>query len=258
MGNVFSKLNVTLKAWAFPIALLGLWQWCVNNQWVPLTLSSPELIGDAFTEYAKSGELFIHSAISIKRAILGLWFGSIIGLLIGFLMASTRVNNRIFTPTFRALMQISAFAWIPLISVWFGTTEQARVIFISFVVIFPVALNTYEGIVGVPHAYREASQVLRLSRFRENVMVVLPSATPSILAGLELGMLYAWLATIGAELLMGNGYGVGAMMLAGQALFRMEVVFMGVIVCGVVGFGIAIITKLLNERLIKDGSGAIK
>lgn len=80
MGNVFSKLNVTLKAWAFPIALLGLWQWSVNNQWVPLTLSSPELIGDAFTEYAKSGELFIHSAISIKRAILGLWFGSIIGL----------------------------------------------------------------------------------------------------------------------------------------------------------------------------------
>lgn len=247
-----------VKGLSLPLVLLVVWQWTFTSGITPITLSGPSLIGEAFVEYFDNGELFESIQISVTRAVIGLGFAILIGVSLGILMAATEFTNKLITPTFRVSMQISVFAWIPMISVWFGTTETSRILFIALVCIYPIALNTYQGFRQVPKAYQEAAKVLALSPLRKIILVLLPSAMPSVVSGIELGMLYAWLATIGAELLMGNGFGIGALMQAGQELFRMEVVFMGVVVCGAIGLLINIGAALLRSTLVKEGSGVIR
>lgn len=247
-----------IKGLLFPLLIIICWQHLYNTGSLPQTLSAPSYIADAFYENLSNGQIFLHTTISLQRMMIGLLIAIIIGVSLGILMSSSAITNKLFTPTFRAFMQISAFAWIPIISVWFGNSETARIIFIAFVCIFPIALNTYEGFMRTPVAYKEAVKVLNISSTKRIRLIFIPSAMPSIIAGIELGMLYAWLATIGAELLMGNGFGVGALMLAGQELFRMDVVFMGVVICSIIGFMVTLLSSILQKVFIKTGSGAIR
>ncbi|HCW88733.1 MAG TPA: taurine ABC transporter permease [Marinobacter sp.] len=247
-----------LKPLIIPAVLVAIWQYSAGEGLLNPILSSPAGIMRTLMDMITTGELWRHLQMSLLRLLVGLVGGSLVGIALGVLMASTRAADRIVTPSFRALMQVSAFAWIPLISVWMGTTEPARLTFIGFVCLFPVALNTYEGIRKIPKAYTEVAIVSALSGWRRFRLLTAPSAMPSIITGIELAMLYAWLATIGTELLMGNGVGVGSLMLAGQEMIQMELVFLGVLLSGAVGFAIASTAALLTKQLVGEGSGAIR
>lgn len=258
MKSLGMRVTKPVKPLIVPAVLFAIWQYSAGAGLLNPILSSPEIIVRALMDMIGSGELWRHLQMSVLRMLVGLMGGTLVGIALGVLMASTRAADRIVTPSFRALMQISAFAWIPLISVWMGTTEPARLTFIGFVCLFPVALNTYEGIRNIPKAYTEVAIVSALSGWRRFRLLTAPSAMPSIVTGIELAMLYAWLATIGTELLMGNGVGVGALMLAGQELVQMELVFLGVLLSGAVGFVIANTAALLRRQLVAEGSGAIR
>ncbi len=153
-------------------------------------------------------------------------------------------------PSFHTVKQISLFAWIPLISVWFGLGDAAKVAFLSLAAFFPVVLNTFEGIRAVPADLLEVARVLRFTRTQVLWRVVLPSAAPSIFAGIHLGLIYAWLATLGAEYLLVSGQGIGNTMTDGRENFWMDLVIFGVIVVGLVGFTLNWIASRIESRLL--------
>jgi len=148
------------------------------------------------------------------------------------------------------LKQISLFAWIPLLSVWFGLGDAAKVAFLSLAAFFPVVLNTFEGIRSVPAELLEVARVLRFTRRQWLTKVVLPSATPSIFTGIHLALIYAWLATLGGEYLLVSGKGIGNTMIDGREHFQMDLVIFGVVVVGLVGFALNWIATRLERRLL--------
>jgi sulfonate transport system permease protein len=103
--------------------------------------------------------------------------------------------------------QISLFAWIPLISVWFGLGDVAKVVFLSLAALVPVVVNTCDGLRNVPPSLLEVARVYRFTRWQTIVGVMLPAALPSIFTGIYLALVYSWLATIGAEYLLVSGRG---------------------------------------------------
>jgi sulfonate transport system permease protein len=235
-----------------PLLLLALWELAARAHWInPVLLSSPSGIASGLANsFSDDTNLWGNLALSLTRTVEGWIAGSAIGLIIGIGIGLSRTLDRVLGPTLHAFRQIAPFAWIPLISVWFGLDDSAKVAFIALVVFFPVVVNTYEGIRSVPKQLIEVSRVLMFSKLRLIRTVVLPSATPAILSGLELGFLYAWLATIGAEYLMNATGGLGSMMESAQESLAMDTVFIGVLFSGLVGAGLSLSIRLLRTRLL--------
>lgn len=240
-----------LRGWVLPLLLLGLWWAATEFRWVESKLLvSPAAVWQRAVAYTASGELAVALASSLWRDLAGFAIGSTTGLLFGTLLGLSRGFERALGPSFHTLKQISLFAWIPLISVWFGLGDAAKVAFLSLAAFFPVVLNTFEGIRSVPRELIEVARVLRFSRAQLLWRVVLPGASPSIFAGIHLALIYAWLATLGAEYLLVAGKGIGNTMIDGREHFHMDLVLFGVVVVGLVGFTLNWIATRIENRLL--------
>ena len=118
---------------------------------------------------------------------------------------------------------------------WFGHGELSKVIFIALVVFYPVFFNTYDGIKNVPHRLYEVADIFQLSATHRFFKVLLPAAAPSIFAGLNIALVFSWMATVGAEYFFVSDLGVVNPILDGQNVFKMEVVLYGMVVIAVIG-----------------------
>ena len=228
-----------LRGLVIPALLVVAWWAAVRFGWSssPL-LVPPEKVWQTAVEQVTSGKLFAALAASLWRDLAGFAIGASAGLLFGALLGASRLAEKLLGPSFHTLKQISLFAWIPLLSVWFGLGDAAKVAFLSLAAFFPVVLNTFEGIRSVPADLLEVGRVLRFSRAQTWRKVILPAASPSIFAGIHLGLIYAWLATLGGEYLLVSGEGIANTMVDGREHFWMDLVLFGVIVVGLVGFAL--------------------
>ncbi|MBV2132345.1 ABC transporter permease [Pseudomonas sp. MAP12] len=225
-----------LRGWVVPVGLLLLWWLATAQQWVDTKLvASPLAVVEAAWQAAVSGELVNNLGASLQRNLTGFALGGLLGLLFGTLLGLSRLAERLVGPTFHTAKQIALFAWIPLLSAWFGFGEPAKLAFIALAVFYPVALNSFEGIRATRHELYEVARVLGLSPAQRLCKLVLPSAAPAIFTGLHLGLIYAWLATIGAEYFFSAGPGIGNSMIDGREHFEMDQVLYGLLVVGSVG-----------------------
>jgi sulfonate transport system permease protein len=230
-----------------PLLLLVAWELVTRYHLVNLRLLvRPSLVVSTFWRELREGELFSQLGASLARDLGGALLGSVAGILVGSAMGVSRLWDKLLGTSFHALKQVAIFAWIPLMSVWLGTGEAAKVVFIALAAFYPVVLNTFEGIRGVGREYVEVARVFRFTRLQVFRRVVLPGAAPSILAGIQLALVYSWLATIGAEYLLAAGPGIGNLMIDGREQFQMDKVLVGVILVGLVGAAISGVTSAIG------------
>jgi sulfonate transport system permease protein len=252
--NKALRERATKLARALVVPLLVLIAWRLAVQWKlvnPLLLAPPERVLTRAVKEVQEGELFPQVLASLQRDVLGFVIGAFAGSVVGGLMGASRLVDRLVGPTFHAFKQVAIFAWIPLMSVWFGTGEQAKVAFIAFSAFFPMVLNTYEGVRGVSRDYVEVARVFRFTPWQVARRVVLPAAAPSIFAGVQLALFYAWLGTLGAEYLLAAGPGVGNLMIEGRESFAMDKVLLGVILAGAVGASLNALAAKAEQRSLR-------
>ncbi len=251
MSRRHAFIPKTLRGWVLPVALVALWWLATRLGWStsPL-LVSPEKVWATGVAQIQSGKVFAALGASLQRDLIGFVIGSSAGLLFGALLGGSRWFERLVGPSFHTLKQISLFAWIPLLSVWFGLGESAKVAFLSLAAFFPVVLNTYEGVRSVPADLLEVARVLKFNRRQRWQKVILPSAAPSIFAGIHLGLIYAWLATLGAEYLLVSGEGIANLLIDGREHFWMDLVLFGVIVIGAVGYALNGLATRVEARAL--------
>ncbi len=187
---------------------------------------------------------------SIVRLIFGFAIGASAGIALGGLMGASRLADRALGPSFNALRQITLFAWIPLLTAWFGNGDMPKIIYVAMSAFFPAALNSYIGLRGISAQYFEVASVLRLSRLTRIRKLLLPGALPSIFVGLQIALITAWLGTVSSEYAMGNGRGLGGFLLEGRGQFRMDVVVLGVVVLALVGYLINVGCAKVFRRLL--------
>jgi sulfonate transport system permease protein len=233
-----------------PLAALALWcAICAANPHRSHLLVSPlDVLRTAWQQIA-SGQLVRALSASLAREASGFAIGTAAGLVLGVLLGLSRVASRLIGPSFDTFKQISLFAWIPLISVWFGLGDAAKIVFLSLAALVPVATHTCDGIRNVSRGYVEAARALCYSRLQIVWRVLLPAAAPSIATGLQLALIYSWLATLGAEYLLVAGSGIGNTLIDGGEEFRMDLVLFGVIVVGLTGWALSAIAHALQRHL---------
>lgn len=163
----------------------------------------------------------------------------------------SRLFERLVGPSFNTFKQVSLFAWIPLISVWFGLGDIAKVVFLSLAALVPVAVHTFDGLRAVPPRLLEVARVYGYTRRQTLWEVMLPAALPTIFTGLYLALIYSWLATLGAEYLLVSGEGIGNTLIEGSEHFRMDLVLVGMLVIGLVGASLNLVTQQFERRLLR-------
>lgn len=222
-----------------PILLLVAWEvssrtGIVDSRFLP---SLEDVVLTAKRELVDN-DLIGELAFSLMRNIAGFLIGCVLGIGFATVLALSRIADRLVMPTFNGLKQISLLAWIPLISVWFGFGEQAKIVFVALASFIPIVLNTYDGMRAAPDDLIEVGHALKFNAHQRVLRIYLPSAMPAIATGVHLGLIYAWLATVGAEYFLAVGPGIGGLVIAGRERFDMAMVMVGVIVLGLVGFSL--------------------
>lgn len=175
-----------------------------------------------------------------------------IGIAVGSLIGASRLADKIIGPTFHTARQISLFAWLPLLSALVGTGELSKVIFIGFSAFYPVVLGTLDGVRSVTAAHAEVAKVYGFTRRQIFTKLILPAAAPQILSGLRLGLIYAWLATIGAEfLLVNDGQGLGNTVFKGRMAFNVELILFGLLAIALIGNAFNRLAGRAEQRLLR-------
>ena len=224
---------------AAPTALIAVWFVASHSGWVDSRLLvAPERILAVPFDDPDGRTLWPALVASVCRMLAGFAIGAGLGTVLGFVMGLSQLGDRLFGLSFNATRQITLFAWIPLLTAWFGNGEMAKLVFIALSAFFPMALNTLQGLQDLPQQYRELAVVLRLSPRTRLLRVLLPASLPAIATGIELALIGAWIGTVSAEYAMGFGRGIGIYLSEGREQFRMDIVIVGALTLALVGYAL--------------------
>jgi sulfonate transport system permease protein len=245
------RLARWLLAWPVPLAALALWWLAAHREWVaPQVLPPPAMVRDTFLDLLRSGELAENLRVSLWRVAAGFGAGAAAGLALGVAMGLSRAVKDYVHPLFKAFSQIPVLGWLPLLMLLVGIDEALKVILIAKAAAVPIAINTYQGIQGVPTQHIELARVYGFTRRQLLAKVVFPSALAPIWNGIRYGLTHAWLALVVVELLA-SSEGIGFMIVYGRQLFQLDVVMAAVAVVGAVGFALDKALALAEARLLR-------
>ncbi len=232
------------------LALLLAWEAAVRLSDNPALVPFSRVFAAAADAY-REGDLVNNYLASLARVAVGFAAGAAAGLVLGALLGVFRIVDLVLGPLLTALRQIPIFGLVPLLGLWFGIGEQAKIVLIALAAFYPVLLNTHEGFRGVPRNYREVATILMFSRPQLLRRVLVPCALPSILTGLKHGLSFAWIAVVAAELFMAAAPGLGNILQAGREQFRIDTVLLGIVLIGGTGALMNYGVTLLEQRALR-------
>ena len=158
-NTILNKLALRLAPWALPVALLAIWQGAVVAGWLSTRiLPAPSAVIAAGWALLESGEIWTHLAISGQRAAIGFAIGGGLGLLLGFITGLSNWGERFLDSSVQMIRNVPHLALIPLVILWFGIDEAAKIFLVALGTLFPIYLNTYHGIRNVDPALVEMAR----------------------------------------------------------------------------------------------------
>lgn len=183
-----------------------------------------------------SGTFWSHFSASGTRVLLGFLIAVAVGGFLGFLTGEHGKAKRFFEPTIHALRAIPGIGWLPLAMVWFGVGQKTTLFLIALAAFFPIYINVAHGVASVPLSTLRAGRMLGADRKTLMLRVILPSAFPSTLVGLRLGLGISWAYLVLGEL-TGVSEGLGAVTMDARMLGQTEMIFVTMIIIAVLGKG---------------------
>jgi sulfonate transport system permease protein len=240
-----------LLPWLVPLVLIVLWQIASSLGWLSTrVLPAPLDVVSAFWTLAVSGELWTHVRVSAARALTGLAVGGSLGLLLGLLTGSSRLAETLLDSTIQMVRNIPALAMIPLVILWFGIDETAKLFLIAISVFFPIYLNTFHGIRGVDPGLIEMGRTYGLNRWQLYTQIVLPGALSSILVGLRFSLGLMWVILIVAETISAQA-GIGYLTMNAREFLQTDIVLVGILLYAALGKLADVFAKALERYWLR-------
>jgi len=221
--------------WLVPVAVLALWQLASQVGLLSTRiLPEPWAVVKAFWALAVTGEMWGHVWTSTWRAVSGFAIGGSLALSLGLLTGSLRWAETLLDSSLQMVRNIPPLALIPLVILWFGIDESAKLFLVSIGVFFPIYLNTFHGIRSVDKGLIEMARSYGLSGWRLYREVILPGALPSILVGVRFSLGFMWVILIVAETISAQA-GIGYMTMNAREFLQTDVVLVGILLYALLG-----------------------
>ncbi|MBN6741055.1 ABC transporter permease [Acidithiobacillus ferrivorans] len=186
---------------------------------------------------------------SLYRIALAFTIGSLVGITVGVALGYSTILRLIIAPYIEIMRPIPAIAWVPMSILMWPTTEQS-IVFITFLgAVFPIVLNTWDGVKRVPIELVKAARSLGANRISVLFHVVIPYAIPNITVGMALGMGAAWFALLAGEMISGR-YGIGYFTWESYELIQYGNIIVGMLTIGILSSITSGAIYLIKRKLV--------
>lgn len=234
-------IAVFLAAWQ-AVVILGGYQ--------PFILPGPGVVAARFVGAWADGTVGPHFATTLLEVVLGFAIGAAAAILVGVLLARSRLAERLLSPYLVAAQATPVLALAPLIALWFGTGLAGKLVICGLIVFFPVAIATMVGIRSVDRRLVELARSFRATRSQLILQVEIPAALPAILGGMRVGVTLAVIGAIIGEW-AGADQGLGVLInLARGSLFDTPLLFATLTTIGLLGVALYLAMTLLERWLV--------
>lgn len=214
---------------------LALWEFVSRSGFVsPALFPPPSKVAVALWGMVTAGTLFSDLRDSLWRLLAGLFIGSGVGILIGLLTGRIKFFATALSPIIQILRPLPAVAIIPLVIVWFGIDEGAKIFSIAFAVFFPVWINTHIGAQQIPQTFLWGAKLLTTSSIKIFREIIFPAALPLIIAGVRTGIAIGFIVLFVAEL-AGASSGLGYRISITHLAYRIDEMIAALVALGVLG-----------------------
>jgi ABC-type nitrate/sulfonate/bicarbonate transport system permease component len=232
------------------LLMIGLWE--IAGRWSgirPALLPTPMEVGAALWDLTTSGVLMNDVAWSLRRTLLGLVFGSLLGLLLGTLTGRIAEYGWLFVPALNGLRALPPVAIVPLVVVWVGLGEPAKVFITSWAAFFPIWLNTHVGVASVDRMIIWSARSLGAGPMRMLFAVTFPAALPQVLVGFRLAISATLVCVVVAEM-TGAYAGLGFRLYTSYLVFRVDRMLACMAVLAVLGMAGDRLFNVLTSRAL--------
>lgn len=251
MRNWLSRRFSGWIPWLLPLAVVALWQLASSLGWLSSRyLPAPTAVLAAGRRLLVSGELIHYLLVSTARAFAGLLVGGSLGFALGLINGLNSTAERCLDTSVQMVRNVPHLALIPLVILWFGIEESAKLFLVSLGVFFPMYINTFHGVRTVDKGLIEMARSYGMSTTQLFRRVIFPGALPSILVGLRLAMGTMWLTLIVAETIAAKG-GIGYMAMNAREFMHTDVVVLAIVIYSLLGKTADVLVRLLEHRLLR-------
>ena len=250
--SLWRQFESTIYGTASIVILLALWEVLPRvvtmSAGTKLFFTTPsQVVGTLWTMFA-TGSIWTPLGVSASGFGLGLAFSIVVGLPLGVLIGRSRTLNAMLDPFITAFNATPRLVFLPLVMLWFGLGLWSKVIIVFIGALFPILINTYEGVRNADKTLINVVRSFGASEWDIARLVVVPNAMPYILAGLRLAIGRAVLGVVVAEF-FGSESGLGVMMVQAAGRYQVDVVFSGLIVFAVLSLIMTAMVQVLENRL---------
>ena len=236
------------------LCLIGFWSLATWAGWIkPLFLPSPLAIFNKFVQVATEGfadkSLFEHTKISVLRVFGGLVLACATAIPVGLAMGMSRVMRGIFDPPIEFYRPVPPLAYLPLMIVWFGIGELAKVLLIFLSIFAPVAIGTRSGVRSAAIEQVHAAYSLGATPWQVLTQVILPAALPEIITAVRIGMGVGWTTLVAAEMVAATS-GIGFMVLSASQFLQTSTVIMGIFIIAAIAYAFDMLMRFLERKLV--------
>ena len=227
--------NSRLTPWLLPLLLMAAWQIGSGSGVISDdVLPAPSAVAQAAWRLTLSGELPHNIAISFLRAISGFVVGGAIAFALGLSNGFSRTSERLTDTTLQMVRNVPHLSLIPLVILWFGIEEEAKLFLTALGVFFPVYVNTFHGVRTVDSQLIEMGRSYGMARAALFRRIVMPGAWPSIFVGIRYALGIMWLTLIVSETIAAEA-GIGHMAMQAREFMQTDVVVLAILIYAALG-----------------------
>ncbi len=215
-------------------------------QMQPIWLPPPERVGARLYEIATQGfsgtNLFVHLGMSLYRVIFGFILGAAVGIPLGYAMGLSNWFRGWFDPIVEFMRPVPPLALIPLVIIWAGIGETGKIVLLFLAALWIMAIAARAGVSGVNISKVHAAYSLGASKPQIMRHVIVPNSLPEIFTGARVAMGVCWGTVVAAELVAAEE-GAGMMIMTASKFQNTDIVILGIILIGIIGFGIDMLMR---------------
>lgn len=199
-------------------------------------LPSPSEVLQSFEALLVNGQLIADTSLTLLRVVLGLFVSALIGIPLGILMGWSKTAHDLSSLMIGILRPIPPIAWIPFAILWFGVGLESAIFIIFVGSVFPILINTMDGVKRVDKVLLESAYTLGANQMQTLRKVVVPASLPNIVTGLKVGVGVGLMCTVAAEMI-GSNNGLGYLIFTSTSMLDTGSAIVGMLTIGVIGLG---------------------
>jgi len=240
----FASIATLILLWV----LSSIFEWVKPIYWPPIQDVWHQLILISSEGY-RNATLLEHIGASVTRVLAGFVLGCLIGIPLGFALALSKTMNRVFDPLVEFLRPMPPLALIPLVILWLGIGESAKIFLLFLASVWILALAARSGAMSTNLSKVHAAYTLNANKRQILFHVILPNALPEIFTGMRVAIGVCWGTVVAAELVAAES-GLGMMVMVASKFLATDIVVLGVILISLIAYIIDIFMRYLERRFV--------